>query len=103
MLEDAPLPPHPRHEIAIVAGSILAARSGASNAEVSSFHHQAIDHLGRGLAVVALPADGVPEALELPGREVLAVQWELKRSGGSTRASSRVFDGSCSRHPRAGP
>ena len=45
---------------------------------MSSFHHQAIDRLGNGLEVVATSADGVPEAVELPGRPVLAVQWELQ-------------------------
>ena len=45
---------------------------------MSSFHHQAIDRLGDGLEVVASSTDGVPEAVELPGRPVLAVQWELQ-------------------------
>ena len=76
-LENAPLPPHPRHEITIVAESVLARTLGTTTIEVNSFHHQAIDRLGGGLAVVASSADGVPEAVELPGREVLAVQWEL--------------------------
>ena len=54
------------------------ARSAPRTIEVNSFHHQAIDRLGDGLAVVAASADGVAEAIELPGRPVLAVQWELQ-------------------------
>jgi gamma-glutamyl-gamma-aminobutyrate hydrolase PuuD len=77
-LQGAPPPPHPRHKIGIAAGSLLAEALGTTRIEVSSFHHQAIERLGDGLAVVASSADGLPEAVELPGRPVLAVQWELQ-------------------------
>jgi putative glutamine amidotransferase len=77
-LQNAPLPHHPRHEISIAKDSILADALGTTTIDVSSFHHQAIDRLGDGLEVVAASADGVPEAVELPGRPVLAVQWELQ-------------------------
>jgi len=77
-LHNAPLPPHPRHEISIAEDSILAHALGTTTIDVSSFHHQAIDCLGDGLKVVAASADGVAEAVELPGRAVLAVQWELQ-------------------------
>ena len=77
-LHNAPVPPHPRHAISIEADSILAQSLGTTTIDVSSFHHQAIDRLGTGLKVVATSPDGVPEAVELPGRPVLAVQWELQ-------------------------
>ena len=77
-LHNAPVPSHPRHAISIAADSILAQSLGTTTIDVSSFHHQAIDRLGNGLEVVATSADGVPEAVELPGRPVLAVQWELQ-------------------------
>ncbi len=77
-LQNAPLPPHPRHEISIAEDSILARALDTTTIDVSSFHHQAIDRLGDGLDVVAATADGVPEAVELRGRPVLAVQWELQ-------------------------
>ena len=77
-LDDAPMPAHPRHEITIEPGSILADALGATRIEVDSFHHQAIDRLAAGLAVVATSPDGVIEAVEMPGRPVLAVQWELQ-------------------------
>ena len=77
-LHNAPVPPHPRHAISIEADSILAQSLGTTTIDVSSFHHQAIDRLGTGLKVVATSPDGVPEAIELPGRPVLAVQWELQ-------------------------
>src|SRR5690242_5956799 len=74
-----PVPPHPRHEIQIDDSSLLARALGTTTIEVSSFHHQAIDEVGDGLEVVAWSADdGLPEAVELLGRPVLAVQWELQ-------------------------
>jgi putative glutamine amidotransferase len=78
-LTGAPVPAHPRHEIVIAPGCLLACALGVTSIEVSSFHHQAIDRVGAGLAVVASSVpDGLPEAVELPGRPVLAVQWELQ-------------------------
>ncbi len=77
-LNESPLPPHPRHEITIEPGSVLADLLGTTRIDVDSFHHQAIDELAPGLAVVARSPDGVIEAVEAPGRPVLAVQWELQ-------------------------
>jgi putative glutamine amidotransferase len=91
-LAGAPPPPHPRHEIEIEPGSLLAGALDTTTIEVNSFHHQAIDRLGDGLAVVACSADGVPEALELPGRPVLAVQWELQEEWRIDRRFLRVFE-----------
>ena len=52
-LAGTPLPPHPRHAIAIAPGSLLERALRTTEIEVNSFHHQAIDRLGRGIAVVA--------------------------------------------------
>lgn len=77
-LRDEPMPPHPRHEILVEPRSILANVLGTTRIDVDSFHHQAIERLADGLAVVARSPDGVIEAVEIPGRRVLAVQWELQ-------------------------
>ena len=46
---------------------------------MNSFHHQAVDVLGRGLRAVAHAADGIVEAIEAPGpRLVLGVQWHAE-------------------------
>ncbi len=42
---------------------------------VNSLHHQTVDRVGEGLKVSARGADGVIEGLELPGSDLLAVQW----------------------------
>jgi putative glutamine amidotransferase len=85
-------PPHPRHPISIEDGSALAAALGSGTAEVNSYHHQAIDRLGDGLKVVARSPDGVIEAVELAGRPVLAVQWELQEEARIDPRSQRVFE-----------
>ncbi len=46
---------------------------------VNSHHHQAVDRLGKGLAVTAWSESGVPEALELPGYPLLGVQFHPER------------------------
>ncbi len=42
---------------------------------VNSFHHQAVDQLGEGVRVAARASDGVIEAIEVEGAEVIGVQW----------------------------
>jgi putative glutamine amidotransferase len=60
-------------------GSRLAALVGVRPLRVNSFHHQAVDVIGRGLRAVARAADGTIEALEAPGpRFVLGVQWHAE-------------------------
>jgi putative glutamine amidotransferase len=88
-----PVPPHPRHEISIDGSSLLAGALGTTTIEVSSFHHQAIDRVGPGLEVVAWSVDdGLSEAVEMPGRPVLAVQWELQEEWRVDPRFARVFE-----------
>lgn len=64
-----------RTEVEMVPGSMIADILGGM-ATVSCSHHQAIDQLGDGLTITAKSADGVAEAVELPGADfVLGVQW----------------------------
>lgn len=63
------------HRVALEDGSRAHAVLGPT-AEVSCYHHQAVDRVGRGLRVTARADDGTVEALELPGhRFALGVQW----------------------------
>jgi putative glutamine amidotransferase len=75
-MAEGPVPDHPRHPIAPVPGTRLHDLLG-DEASVDSFHHQAVDEVGDGLVVSARAPDGVIEALEMPGRFVLAMQCEL--------------------------
>lgn len=63
-----------RHDVHFEAGSVAHGLYGERVA-VNSFHHQAVDRLGRGLRVSGRAGDGVVEAIELDGAPVLGVQW----------------------------
>lgn len=63
------------HDITVLTGSRLHTIVGAERIAVSSYHHQGIDKLGAGLRVSAVAADGVIEAVEHPGADIVAVQW----------------------------
>lgn len=75
-MADLEPPEHPRHPIAVEPGSRLRDLVGAE-VVVDSFHHQAVDAVAPGLVASARSPDGVVEAIELPGRFVLAMQCEL--------------------------
>jgi putative glutamine amidotransferase len=67
------------HDVTIEPDSLLASVVGTATLAVNSFHHQAVDRLGRGLRAVAWAPDGTIEALEAPGRAfVLGVQWHAE-------------------------
>jgi putative glutamine amidotransferase len=75
----------PSHPIEVERGSRLAAALGDDEVEVSdrldinSFHHQAIDRLGKDLRVVARAPDGTVEAVEDSARPFLiGVQWHAE-------------------------
>lgn len=66
------------HDIRVDENSSLARILGSGGVHrVNSFHHQAVDEPGSGLAVTAYSVpDNVTEAVELPGdRFVIGVQW----------------------------
>jgi putative glutamine amidotransferase len=69
----------PSHHVRIDPASRLAATIDASDIGVNSFHHQAIDRLGRGLIATAWADDGTIEAAEDTTREFLVgVQWHAE-------------------------
>lgn len=71
---------HGAHDVEIEAGSLLArALGGLTQAHVNSYHHQAVQELGRGVEPVAWAADGVVEGIELPDRDfAVGVQWHAE-------------------------
>lgn len=75
-----------------VNGTRLAALLGES-VEVRCYHHQAVAKVGDGLKVSAWDADGVIEALELPGDKfVVAVQWHPEEDLDDLRLFSAIVD-----------
>ena len=64
------------HQVGVEEGSRLAGIMGGEEFMVNSLHHQSVKALGEGLKVAATAADGVIEALEMPGKRfVVSVQW----------------------------
>jgi putative glutamine amidotransferase len=67
------------HAVDVEPGTLLARLVGTGALDVNSFHHQAVDRLGRGLEVTAFAPDGTIEAIEAPGpRFLLGVQWHAE-------------------------
>ncbi|MGW5437108.1 gamma-glutamyl-gamma-aminobutyrate hydrolase family protein [Nocardia asteroides] len=64
----------PEHLVTFDAGTI-AQKVFGDRRVTNSWHHQAVDVCGDGLVVTGRTGDGVAETIELPGAEVLGVQW----------------------------
>lgn len=70
------------HEITLAESRWLSQIISGNKIIVNSNHHQGIDpnHVGKGFRVVATAYDGVIEAMELEGEQlVLAIQWHPER------------------------
>lgn len=66
----------PGHEVAVVAGSKLAAIVGVPRLAVNSSHHQAVKAVAPGCLADAIAPDGVVEGIEDPSRRFcIGVQW----------------------------
>jgi putative glutamine amidotransferase len=75
---DHRLPPRlpTRHPVQIESDSRLAQMLGATEVEVCSWHHQAVDRMGSKLRMTASAADGVVEAVEhVEHQWCTGVQW----------------------------
>ncbi|MCX6398428.1 MAG: gamma-glutamyl-gamma-aminobutyrate hydrolase family protein [Propionibacteriales bacterium] len=64
------------HDVDVDADTLLSAWMGRhGRVAVNSEHHQGLDVLAPGLRGVAHSRDGLVEAVELPGRQLVGVQW----------------------------
>lgn len=67
------------HPVRVEADSGLATALGAVDAEVNTFHHQAVEGLGDGLRAVAWAPDDLVEGVEDPDhRFLVGVQWHAE-------------------------
>jgi putative glutamine amidotransferase len=81
------------HEVHVDPDSRLAAILGAEYPQVNSFHHQAVDQLGRGLRAVAWAPDGTVEGIEDSGdRLVMGVQWHAETLDRPGQPHPRLFE-----------
>jgi anthranilate synthase component 2/putative glutamine amidotransferase len=102
----APVPDgYGQHEVSVTPGSRLAAildRAGLAGhlpVLVPAHHHQAVDVLGRGLAVTARAADGTIEAAELdPGQHPFAVAVQWHPEAGEDMSLFRALAAAAARH-----
>ena len=67
-------PRKPGHAVTVVPGSALARIVGAASLQVNSTHHQAVKDPGRS-SISAVAPDGVVEAIEVPGKFAIGVEW----------------------------
>lgn len=69
----------PVHSVTLEPDSRLARILATTELRVNSFHHQAVERLGRGLRIVGRAEDGVVEAIEVPEHPfALGVQWHAE-------------------------
>ena len=96
------------HPVRSEEGSILRRLYGPLF-HVNSSHHQAVDDLGQGLRASAWAESGFAEAVELPGKPVLGVQFHPERMSFGRRRLDTVdgaaifnwFIGACGGDERA--
>jgi len=82
------------HEVELVPGCRTAHAMGTVRPpRCHSFHHQAIDRLGRDLRVVGSHADGTIEAVETTGAAwVVGVQWHPEDNADTESDQQGLFD-----------
>ena len=81
-----------QHSVSLAAGTILETLAQATEVQVNSSHHQAVDRLAADLAPVATAPDGVIEAaVHRKGYPVLGVQWHPEKNFKEDALSLRLF------------
>lgn len=86
------------HHARIEEGSLLSSLLPEKQIWVNSLHHQAVDVLGKGLAVSARAEDGTVEAIELAGHPFcIAVQWHPEHLSKRRADQQKLFDAFVSR------
>jgi putative glutamine amidotransferase len=79
------------HEVELHADGLTADAMGTRRPTGHSVHHQAIDRLGEGLVATGFAHDGTIEAVELPGRWVIGVQWHPEDTADDDPEQQRLF------------
>ena len=82
----------PTHAVEAAEGSLIGELLGEER-RVNSYHHQCVDRLGEGVVITARDANGVPECIEVPGREgfTLATQWHPEGMAGAYEGHFNIF------------
>lgn len=80
------------HDVALVAGSRIAAATGAEVVSCSSHHHQGVDRLGEELRATGTSPDGLIEAIEREHGWMVGAQWHPEDSAAEDPAQQGLFD-----------
>jgi putative glutamine amidotransferase len=81
------------HEVEIESNSKLASILGTTHIPVNSLHHQAIATPSPAIRITAHAPDGIPEAMELPGKTfAMAVQWHPEDLVNNDERMQKLFD-----------
>jgi len=80
------------HPVNVEPGGLLAGIVDCESFGVNSLHNQGIARLGERLKVEATAADGLIEAVSLPGHWVLGVQWHPEWRSSEDAISTRLFE-----------
>ncbi|MDV3130063.1 type 1 glutamine amidotransferase [Mycobacterium sp. 21AC1] len=80
------------HRVRLDDDCAVAAAMGGAAFTVSSYHHQAIERLGRGLRVVGRADDDCIEAVEHTDCPMLAVQWHPEDDADTADHQQRLFN-----------
>jgi putative glutamine amidotransferase len=75
-------PREPGHSVQVLEGTALEAILGVRELSVNSTHHQAVRDPGKA-RVCAVSPDRIVEAIELPGRFAIGVQWHPELLAGA--------------------
>ncbi|MDY7102471.1 MAG: gamma-glutamyl-gamma-aminobutyrate hydrolase family protein [Actinomycetota bacterium] len=89
---------HLAHPVTTEPGTRLRDVLGAE-ARVNSLHHQVVDRPGEGMVVSGRADDGAIEATELPGADVLAVQWHPEWLPGPSPVVAWLVERAAARRP----
>jgi putative glutamine amidotransferase len=81
------------HPVSIVPATALAQILAQAEIVVNSFHREAVVRLSDRVAASAHAADGIIEAIEIPGRRfALGVQWHQELFASQDHPGNRLFD-----------
>lgn len=80
------------HTVKVQPGGVLAKMIGEREISVNSLHGQGIDRLAEELRIEAVAPDGLVEAVSLPGRDVLGVQWHPEWRLNQSREYRAIFE-----------
>jgi putative glutamine amidotransferase len=81
------------HSVTLAEGTLLAELAGATATPVNSYHHQAIDVVGKDLEAIAWAPDSIVEAVinTRPGQFMLGIQWHPEVTWETDSFSRAIF------------